>query len=131
MPARAAAGILARMLSLPTECRRSDDGLLLSFNDGTGLKISSETLRRHCPCAECREKRGEGSHDAPLTGKRKPSALRIVEAALDQELLLKEIWAVGNYALGMRWGDGHDSGIYTFDYLRSLADAPLSENGDT
>ncbi len=45
----------------------------------------------------------------------------VVEATLDQELTLQEIWGVGQYAIGLRWGDGHDSGIYTFEYLRELA----------
>jgi DUF971 family protein len=46
----------------------------------------------------------------------------VVEATLDQELTLQEIWGVGQYAIGLRWGDGHDSGIYTFEYLRELSD---------
>jgi len=37
---------------------------------------------------------------------------------------LKEIWAVGQYALGMSWGDGHNTGIYTFDFLRELGGEP-------
>ena len=31
---------------------------------------------------------------------------------------------VGRYGMRLRWGDGHDTGIYTYDYLRELADAP-------
>lgn len=33
----------------------------------------------------------------------------------------KEMFKVGNYAIGFRWGDGHDTGIYTFEYLRRLS----------
>lgn len=80
--------------------------------------ISSENLRRQCPCAECREKRGDDTHAKPLTGKKR--SLAIVESSLEQELELQEIWAVGQYAIGMRWADGHDSGIYTFEFLREL-----------
>jgi len=33
---------------------------------------------------------------------------------------LAEISAVGNYAIQFQWKDGHNTGIYTFDYLRAL-----------
>ena len=33
---------------------------------------------------------------------------------------LDTIEPVGNYAVCFRWSDGHMTGIYTFDYLRSL-----------
>ncbi len=87
-------------------------------------ELSSETLRRNCPCATCREERGDTSHAKPLTTPAKPMkprSLSIVESSITEQTLLREIWAVGNYALGMSWGDGHNTGIYTFELLRSLA----------
>ena len=33
---------------------------------------------------------------------------------------LEDIRGVGNYAIEFRWHDGHSTGIYTFEYLRSL-----------
>jgi DUF971 family protein len=36
-------------------------------------------------------------------------------------LKIEEVAPVGNYALQIHWNDGHDSGIYTWDYLRSIA----------
>jgi DUF971 family protein len=103
----------------PREIRRNEsNGLVISWTDGLVQEISSATLRSQCPCAECREKRGDDGHSKPLTPKKR--ALRVIESSLDQELSLEQIWAVGQYAIGLRWGDGHDSGIYTFEYLRSL-----------
>jgi len=32
----------------------------------------------------------------------------------------KDLFKVGNYAIGFKWGDGHDTGIYTFEYLRKI-----------
>ncbi len=108
------------MQALPTEIRRNGStGLNITWRDGSSYEIPSEKLRKACPCAECKEKRGDTSHSKPLTGKKR--ALAIVEHTIDKEIELTEIWGVGQYALGIRWGDGHDSGIYTFDYLRSLA----------
>jgi len=103
----------------PSEIRRNGStALVITWTDGVVSNISSENLRRQCPCAECREKRGDDTHAKPLTGKKR--SLAIVESSLEQELELQEIWAVGQYAIGMRWADGHDSGIYTFEFLREL-----------
>jgi len=93
-------------------------GMALQWNDGKTVIIPNETLRRNCPCATCIEARGDTSHAKPLTGAR--TLLKVIDAPLEDSLRLDEIWPVGNYALGMRWGDGHETGIYTFAFLRDL-----------
>jgi DUF971 family protein len=109
----------------PTEIRRDPrNGLTISWQDGSTTLLSPEVLRRECPCATCREKRGDASHSKPLTTKKR--ALTILESSIAEELDLKEIWGIGQYALGVRWGDGHDSGIYTFDYLYQLGQKKAS-----
>jgi DUF971 family protein len=60
-------------------------------------------LRGFCPCALCQ---GHGG-----------VVRRFVEVA---DPKLSRIQAVGNYAIEFAWEDGHDTGIYTYDYLRSL-----------
>lgn len=103
----------------PTHIQRlGTEGVRITWSDSAVQELSSEVLRRACPCAECREKRGDESHARPLTGKKR--SLQIVESSIKEELELTGIWGVGQYAIGMKWGDNHDSGIYTFDYLRSL-----------
>jgi DUF971 family protein len=103
----------------PQEIKRNgSNGLRISWADGHIQELSSRVLRTQCPCAECRELRGDGSHEKPLTGKKR--SLSIVQNTIEEELNLSAIWGVGQYAIGIRWGDGHDSGIYTFEYLRSL-----------
>ena len=109
----------------PLEIRRAGSrGLTITWSNGHTQELSSELLRRSCPCASCREARGDESHSRPLTGERAPGKKRsliIVENTLEEQLDLSAIWGVGQYAIGIRWADGHDSGIYTFEYLRSLA----------
>ena len=61
-------------------------------------------LRGWCPCAVCQGHGGER---------------RFVEVEDPQ---LVSIDMVGNYAVNPTWADGHETGIYTFDYLRSLGD---------
>jgi DUF971 family protein len=63
-----------------------------------------EILRGYCPCAGCQGHAG---------------TIRFLSGG---NLELREIEQVGNYALGLTWGDGHASGIYTFRYLRSLCE---------
>lgn len=92
--------------------------LHIFWSDGLEQRISSSTLRKHCPSAITRAQAGDESHDKPLTAKK--SLLRIIEHSREEELALEEVWQVGNYALGMRFRDGLDSGIYTFELLRSL-----------
>ncbi len=86
--------------------------LAIKWDDGGESFIPLEKLRRHCPCAGCK---GETdimgnlykNPDQPLT----PAALE-----------LRSLILVGTYAVQPIWGDGHASGIYSFDYLRRLAE---------
>lgn len=74
----------------------------VTWDDGHVGVYSEEYLRGYCPCALCQ---GHGSQ-------------RRFVAVPDAKLM--EIRAVGNYGIDLRWQDGHSTGIYTFDYLRSL-----------
>ena len=118
--------------SIPKEIRRLTNlndqtgavrgsGLFVRWSEGEETVFSSETLRRHCPCASCREARGDGAHSAPLTNR--PSALRVLTATVDEETNLEKVWAVGNYAFGIRFADRHDSGIYSYEFLRNLTNS--------
>lgn len=109
------------MKNNPREIKRLETrGVSISWSDGAKQEISSKILRENCPCATCNERRGDSGHQNPL-GPKKTSSLKIIESSLKEETELLEIWPVGNYALGMRWGDNHSSGIYTYDYLRALS----------
>jgi ATP-binding protein involved in chromosome partitioning len=103
--------------------RLENRGLQIEWPEmGTSILLSVELLRNNCPCAVCREKRGEGNHDAPLTPQKRVSRLQVISHSRDEELSLQKIWPIGNYAIGMQWGDGHDDGIYTFDLLQRLTE---------
>ena len=104
---------------MPTEIKRdARNGLTISWQDGTTSQISTELLRRECPCASCKEQRGDTSHSKPLTTKKR--GLAVIQNTIEEQLDLKEIWVVGQYAVGMTWGDGHDTGIYPFTLLFEL-----------
>lgn len=110
-------------------------GLKIRWSDGVECFFDSDLLRRGCPCATCREKAGDSSHAKPLGNKPRPrkNLLNVIGSDSGNQLNLSRVWAVGNYALGIRWGDGHDSGIYTYDYLWQLREQALgssAESGD-
>jgi DUF971 family protein len=88
-----------------------DNGLSITWSDGQVREYTFRELRDACPCATCREKR---SHPAPAT------LLPVLTAAEAQPLKLKTMEPVGQYAYGVVFSDGHDTGIYTFELLRQL-----------
>ena len=89
------------------------DELALAWNDGTETYIGLESLRRLCPCAVCQ---GE----ADVLG----MVQRPERTYHQNSFQLRSIAPLGGYALHLEWADGHNSGIYSFDYLRALPKAP-------
>lgn len=78
--------------------------LELSWADGKKHSYPHRILRGFCPCAGCQGHSG---------------SIRFVEPG---NLELRDVGQVGNYALALRWGDGHDGGIYSFQFLRRLGE---------
>ena len=108
----------------PLEFRRQGEhGLTIIWaGESEPQSIPSALLRSECPCAGCRERRGDQSHAKPLTTPvpSKPSMLKIVTSSSNEEQRLVRIWPIGNYALGIEWGDGHNTGIYPYTLLAQL-----------
>jgi DUF971 family protein len=80
--------------------------LTVKWKDGTSSEIGWQLLRDACPCAECKELHGPAD---PLRLKLAPN------------YNLEGVEYIGNYAVQLRWGDGHSYGLYTWNYLRELA----------
>ncbi|MBI4692664.1 MAG: DUF971 domain-containing protein [Gammaproteobacteria bacterium] len=78
--------------------------LEVSFDDGLTFELPCEYLRVHSPSAEVR---GHGPGQGVLqTGK--------------ENVNIRDVEPVGNYAVKLVFDDGHESGIYTWDYLYQL-----------
>lgn len=114
------------MNTVPIEIRRLEGAAIaIRWSDGLFAEIPGEALRRGCPCASCRELRGDTSHAKPLTTPakpKKPLGLAIVDSSIAEQTALTQIWPIGRYAIGMAWQDGHDSGIYTYETLREFSE---------
>lgn len=95
----------------PREIKQEgESGLRITWADDHVSRYSAAELRRACPCAQCVNE---------WTGQRvlKPETV-------SQELTITDLSIVGRYALNFRWSDGHETGIYSFRYLRELAEQP-------
>ncbi|OGI19464.1 MAG: hypothetical protein A3B68_04005 [Candidatus Melainabacteria bacterium RIFCSPHIGHO2_02_FULL_34_12] len=86
--------------------RNSQSELKIIWNDGKECLYSLRELRALCMCALCRHE---------ITGERLVKIENIPE-----DINLTNIEIVGNYALSFTWTDNHSTGIYSYDYLRSL-----------
>jgi DUF971 family protein len=96
----------------PQGIRRCDNGsIAIDWNDGLKSEYSAQNLRDACPCATCREKR---------TIPRERNPLQVLESSDLVSLSIREMQPIGQYAYKILFSDGHDSGIYTLEYLREL-----------
>ncbi len=82
------------------------DTLRIEWQDGHESLYPVRRLRIACRCANCVEE---------LTGR---PLLR--EQDVPEDVRPERISPVGRYAIQIAWSDGHDTGIYSFDYLREL-----------
>jgi DUF971 family protein len=102
-----------RMPPSPTRLSLTkDDRLLIEWSDGSRRGYTFRELRDACPCATCREKRSQPAKPAPL--------LPILSSAETQPLKVLDMRPVGNYAYGIQFSDGHDTGIFTLELLGQL-----------
>jgi len=94
-----------------TDVQHIGNELAIRWEDESESFIPLEKLRRGCPCAGCR-----GETDI-LGNLYKSPEKSLPAAAFD----LKRLVPVGGYAIQLFWADGHNSGIFSFDYLRQMA----------
>lgn len=89
--------------------------LRIKWADERVCEYDAAMLRRACPCAQCVDE---------WTGER-----RLKPQAVSGDVEMNDLSIVGRYALNFRWSDGHETGIYSFEYLRNLCDR--TEKGES
>lgn len=87
--------------------------LRLRWTDGAQQTLGARDLRIACPCAKCRDE---------ITGAR-----LLDPDTVPLDISITRIWSVGNYALGMAFSDGHDTGIYTLKSLRLMQSTEMED----
>jgi ATP-binding protein involved in chromosome partitioning len=93
---------------VPLEVNADGPRLMMKWDDGHTSEHNYQRLRYLCPCAQCVDEH---------TGKRKT----ILEF-IDPNVRPRAIAPSGRYAVMITWSDGHSTGLYTFDRLRSLCE---------
>lgn len=88
--------------------------LAIRWDNGRESFLPLEKLRRACPCAGCK-----GEVDALGQLHRGPEP-----QLSERSFQLVRVQPVGGYALQPVWADGHNTGLYAFDYLLKLGEAP-------
>ncbi len=93
--------------TIPDKIESDAKTLKITWKDGKQCVYDLLSLRKNCPCANCR-----GGHD--MTARRTTGHI--------QTIALVSWKKVGRYAVQITWSDNHDLGIYTFDHLRESCD---------
>lgn len=100
----------------PTNIQQIGHELAISWNDGSESYLDLQFLRRACPCAAC-------GGEPDVLG----NILRPEVSYSDDSFDLAGFQIVGGYAVQPIWRDGHNTGIYSFQYLRRIAQPVTSK----
>lgn len=93
----------------PQQIIDDDAELTIVWQDGETNVFTAPNLRRACACAQCVQ---EWTREQLL----KPETV-------PEDLTISSVGIVGNYALNPIFSDKHDTGIYSFKYLREIGEA--------
>jgi len=96
-------------------------GMDITWKDGHQSHYSFAYLRDACPCAMCDQERVKDHREPGESVNAQPGALPMFKPAMKAT----EAAGVGKYAIRFTWNDGHEHGIYSWDFLRAFC--PCSE----
>jgi ATP-binding protein involved in chromosome partitioning len=95
---------------VPLAVHRGEREIVITWAEGHRAAYPARYLRLRCRCAQCQEE---------MTGR------PILDpASVSEEIQANRVSLVGGYAIRIDWSDGHDTGIYTFEYLLEVCPCP-------
>ena len=103
---RPRASAIPRTDARPTRIAVGARGLEVDWSDGHRSVFPARHLRLQCGCAGCVQE---------ITGRP-----LLVPEKVPQDIVIMEFMEVGNYGVQPLWSDGHHTGIFSHDRLRSL-----------
>lgn len=109
---------------LPTSLKSEGDSLVIHWSDGVVHQLRWSFIREQCPCATCRAEREKS--DPPDN-----NPLNILEPGQAQPTRPVDMRPIGNYAYGIEFNDGHNTGIYSLEYLRFLGEHVANHDGQS
>jgi len=112
-------------MPIPIDLRKKASNVMIHVSTGAGVDITWADghqshydfayLREECPCATCNDERGKKQAFAAVASG--PSA---VLPMFKPKPRAKSAAVMGNYAVQINFSDGHSTGIYSYDHLRSI-----------
>jgi len=113
-------------MPIPLDRRKKPADVKVHISNGAGIDIiwadehrshyDFVYLREQCPCAMCDEERRKKEDAIARVGGGAGSVLPLFKP----RPTARAAKTVGNYALQIDFSDGHTTGIYSYDYLRSV-----------
>ncbi len=110
---------LSKLAATPAKVRvkkTEGTGVEIDWADGHRSSWTFSWLRNACPCATCNEEREKTGRPAGVPKPKPGGPLVLYEAPVRPV----DVTPVGKYALRFKWSDGHESGIYSWDYFRRV-----------
>jgi DUF971 family protein len=90
-------------------------GVDITWTDGHSSHFDFPYLRDHCPCATCNDERAKKETMATMHLPASPLLPMYKPKPRAQSAT-----QVGNYAIQLSFNDGHSTGIFSYDYLRTI-----------
>ena len=96
----------------PVDIVIMNTNIAIKWDDGSESFINNRQLRDACPCANC-------SGESDIFGNVYKNN-QIKSNVGDSQYQIINYRNVGHYAIRIQWGDGHNSGIYAFNFLNTF-----------
>jgi DUF971 family protein len=116
-------------MPIPIDSRRKPKDVKVHLTSAAGVDITWSDahqshydfayLRENCPCATCNDERGKKA-SFPASPAGAPAAGAAALPMFKPKLKARSAQVVGNYAIRIDFTDGHTTGIYSYDYLRTI-----------
>lgn len=116
-------------MPIPVDQRKKPVTIKIHVSTGAGVDITwadnhsshydFSYLREECPCATCNEKRDQ-EEQHQHSGLKTPILSSPALPMFKPKLRAQSATQVGNYAVQINFNDGHNTGIFSYDYLRSV-----------
>lgn len=101
----------------PTDINlKKTEALFITWDDGHTSVYPIDYLRTMCPCASCKTFRENQARNRS----KKKTSLSVLPGNYIGELDATGASLIGNYAIKIEFSDGHDTGIFSFEYLRQI-----------
>ena len=94
----------------PVQIKKEDNKLIIKWSNDETQEVTMQQLRDACPCVNCKGESVIFESYIPIKTPFKPAGFYEID----------KIESVGNYAVQIKWKDGHDTGIYSWDVLANI-----------